>query len=144
MLIYGIKGKSTVIHCHASKAKHEYIRMNGEPDTVGAIAQPDGTWACDACGDFKRNREEILNSVSWMHERYQSQISLVNHGETLEPDWTAAEGIEYYRWKQALRVIPQGGDGWENSFTWPIVPQHVYEGMTEEIQQLCTELGCAP
>lgn len=93
---------------------------------------------------FKENRKKILDSCTWMHERGQSQLTLVNEGLLAEATWTTTEYREYLQWKQALRVIPNTGEGWEENVSWPIVPQHVFDDMDADIQLLCVDLECAP
>lgn len=93
---------------------------------------------------FRENRKKILDAVTWMHERSQSQKTLVLAGLFSGPNWTDQQFNEYLQWKQQLRSLPDGISDWSNPITYPTVPIHVFNDMWDEIKQLCTSLGCAP
>lgn len=92
---------------------------------------------------FYLNRDTIMNSIGWIHERIQSQTVLIQGGKTLTAAYTTAQAIEYYDYKQSLRDRPSIITDW-TSISYPVVPQHVYDDMTDSIKALCQELQCDP
>lgn len=93
--------------------------------------------------DFKTLRVRILDSISWIHERIQSQTVLIQGGDALTQNYTVAESTEYCRYKQALRVLPSNTSDWTN-IAYPEVPQCLYDDMDLNIKELCLNLGCQP
>ena len=92
---------------------------------------------------FYTNRATIMDSIGWIHERIQSQTVLIQGGKTLTASYTTAEAIEYYDYKQSLRDRPSIITDW-TSISYPVVPQQVYNDMTDAIKALCQELQCDP
>ncbi len=93
---------------------------------------------------FRNNRKTIFDDIGWIGERCRSQVALINSGASITADYTAAEYTDFLMYKQSLRVYVNNRSNWNGVVTYPVVPQHVYDDMSQSVKDLCIELGCQP
>lgn len=91
---------------------------------------------------FRANRSIIMNDISWIGERCRSQVALLNSGASLTADYTTAQYTEYLLYKQELRVYVNNRINWNGDVTYPTVPEHVYQDMSQSVKNLCIDLDC--
>lgn len=93
---------------------------------------------------FKTTRDNMMNLVTWMSERYFTQKDLVATGVMKEQDmsWSNDKAAQFFMWQEELRMYPnKSEDVFESPITWPVVPDFVYTEASQEFKNIYDNLS---